>query len=211
MDGPGIKNIFWKRGGGFIRWFLMTLVMSSPAGIWGQSAKPMPSPQMTPETTFVVLCYHRFLLLANDRVGWEQAEYQLPVEDFKWQMQYLKTNGFTPISEQQLMDYWFQGKPLPLKPVLITIDDGFRTVYRDAFPILKSYGYPSVFFLYTKFVENGEAAMRRREEDPKKYKLNLGTEALTFEDILEMQKSGMMVEAHTADHPNLGLENENNQ
>lgn len=157
---------------------------------------------------FFVLCYHRFLNHADGYEDLAQAEYQMPLEEFKWQMQYLKDNGFHPISEEQLMGYWFQGKPLPLKPVLITFDDGFRTIYRDAFPVIKAQGYPTVLFLYTKFIEYGELALKKRGEDGKKREVKKKFEALEDADILDMEKSGMVVESHTANHLNLGKEGE---
>ncbi len=185
---------------------LPVLKSATPTVLIGNSAAVGGVPLYSPEDeSFVVLCYHRFVLKPDERDDWAQAEYQMPVEEFKWQMQYLKDNGFTPISEGQLMDFWFRGKPLPPKPVLITFDDGFRTIYRDAFPIMKSYGYPSIFFIYTKFVENGEAALKRRANSKRKHTVKLGVEALKIEDILTMQDFGMVVESHTANHLNLGL------
>ncbi len=157
---------------------------------------------------FFVLCYHRFLNHVDEDEDLTTAEYQMPLEEFKWQMQYLKDNGFHPISKEQLMGYWFQGKPLPLKPVLITFDDGFRTVYRDAFPVIKADGYPTILFLYTKFIEYRELAMKKKDEKGKKNKTPRKFEALEDADILEMEKSGMIVESHTANHLNLGLEGE---
>ncbi len=154
---------------------------------------------------FYVLCYHRFLHHPDEAEDLAQAQYQMPIEEFKWQMRYLKDNGFHPISQEQLMGYWFQGKPLPLKPVLITFDDGFRTIYTDAFPILKALQYPSVFFLYAHFIEYGELALQKREKDGQKRKAPLSTEALTDNDIFEMEKSGMAVESHTANHLNMGM------
>src|SRR5262245_59847516 len=77
------------------------------------------------DNPFFVLCYHRFLNHPPGEKERPQAEYEMPTEEFEWQMQYLKDNGFTLISQGQLMSYWFQGKPLPLKPVLLTFDDGF--------------------------------------------------------------------------------------
>ncbi len=185
---------------------LPALKSSTPRVLMGNSAAVAGVPSNSSEDeSFVVLCYHRFVLKPDEKDDWAQAEYQMPVEEFKWQMQYLKDNGFTPISDGQLMDFWFRGKPLPPKPVLITFDDGFRTIYRDAFPILKSYGYPSVFFVYTKFIENGEAALKRRIDSKKKHKVKLGVEPLGIGDILSMQNFGMVVESHTANHLNLGL------
>jgi peptidoglycan/xylan/chitin deacetylase (PgdA/CDA1 family) len=131
------------------------------------------------------------------------------MEDFKWQMQYLKDNGFNPISMKQLMDYWFQGKPLPLKPVLISFDDGFRTIYRDAFSTVKEFKYPTVLFLYTQFIENEEAALKRAQtKKAKKRAVKKAVEALSVADIQEMQKEGMDVQSHTANHLQLGLEQE---
>ena len=163
-----------------------------------------------PGEPFFVLCYHRFLHHADEDEDLAQAEYQMPLEEFQWQMQYLKDNGFHPISQEQLKDYWFEGKPLPLKPVLITFDDGFRTIYRDAFPVMKTMKYPSILFLYTAFVKNRELADKRREEEGSEAgkKAEKKVEALEDSDILEMQKSEMVVESHTTHHLNLGKENE---
>lgn len=186
----------------------------SPLPALSSATETRPDPGAGPasgaaeDQPFFVLCYHRFVHHPDGHEKLETAEYQMPVDEFKWQMQYLKDNGYQPISDQQLMDYWFQGKPLPLKPVLITFDDGFRTVYRDAFPVVKSFGYPSILFLYTQFIEYGEAALRRQIESQKKPKVKLGTEALKDDDILAMEKDGMVVESHTTHHLNLALEGE---
>jgi peptidoglycan/xylan/chitin deacetylase (PgdA/CDA1 family) len=197
----------WHRAGKSFRWVMMAGVLLT--GRAYPQAPVATSARNFPETPFIVLCYHRFLIHPDERTNPIQAEYQMPLEEFKWQMQYLKDNGFTPVTSQQIKDYWFQGKPLPLKPVLITFDDGFRTVYRDAYPIIKNYHYPSIFFLYTNFIKMGEMALKRSQEtsEPSKNK-KLETEALHDTDILEMQKSGMDFQSHTTNHLNLALESE---
>lgn len=177
----------------------------TPTAVFAPVASSDPAADDEP---FFVLCYHRFLNHPDEAEDLAQAEYQMPLEEFKWQMQYLKDNGFHPISKEQLMGYWFQGKPLPLKPVLITFDDGFRTIYRDAFPIIKTEGYPTILFLYTKFVEYRELADKHREEEGTKNKTPKKFEALEDSDIQDMEKSGMVVESHTANHLNLGKEGE---
>jgi peptidoglycan/xylan/chitin deacetylase (PgdA/CDA1 family) len=135
------------------------------------------------DNAFVVLCYHRFVA-HPEKFKEPLSEYQFPLAEFRWQMQYLKDNGITPISMQQLKDYWFGGKPLPAKSVLLTFDDGFRSLYDVMFPVLKEFKYPGVLFLYTDFI---------RDKD-----------ALTLGDIKVMQKYGMALESHTKSHPNLG-------
>lgn len=136
------------------------------------------------DSSFVVLCYHRFVA-HPEKFTEPLSEYRFPQAEFRWQMQYFKDHGITPISMQQLKDYWFGGKPLPPRPVLLTFDDGFRSLYDVMFPILRQFKYPGVLFLYTDFI--------RDQGD-----------SLTLEDIKVMQKYGMELESHTKSHLNLG-------
>ncbi len=140
----------------------------------------------TPESdnSFVVLCYHRFVS-HPEKFTEKLSEYRFPQTEFRWQMQYLKDHGITPISMKQLKDYWFDGKPLPARPVLLTFDDGFRSLYDVMFPVLQKFKYPGVLFLYTDFLRSHG-------------------DSLTGEEIKEMQKYGMELESHTKSHLNLG-------
>ncbi len=136
------------------------------------------------DNPFVVLCYHRFVV-HPENFKEKLSEYRFPQAEFRWQMQYLKDHGITPISMTQLKDYWFGGKPLPAKPVLLTFDDGFRSLYDVMFPVLQEFKYPGVLFIYTDFI--------RDQGD-----------SLTLDDIKAMQKYGMDLESHTKSHLNLG-------
>jgi peptidoglycan/xylan/chitin deacetylase (PgdA/CDA1 family) len=140
------------------------------------------------ETSFTVLCYHRFAA-HPERFKEPLTEYRLPLVELEWQMQYLKDHGITPISMGQLKDYWFYGKPLPAKPVLLTFDDGDRSIYEVAFPVLRKYGFPGVLFIYTDFIHNQG-------------------DSLHLPDIRAMQKAGWALESHTKSHFQLGLEDE---
>lgn len=48
--------------------------------------------------------------------------------------------GYTTISFKELIDYAETGKELPTKPILITMDDGYKSNYDITFPILKERG-----------------------------------------------------------------------
>jgi len=141
-------------------------------------------PASEDDSPFVVLCYHRFVV-HPENFKEKLSEYRFPQAEFRWQMQYLKDHGITPISMTQLKDYWFGGKPLPAKPVLLTFDDGFRSLYDVMFPVLKEFKYPGVLFIYTDFI--------RDQGD-----------SLTLDDIKAMQNYGMDLESHTKSHLNLG-------
>lgn len=79
---------------------------------------------------------------------------------------------------------WKNGKiTIPDKSVLITIDDGWISVYTEAFPVFKEFGIPFTVFLYSNYVDNGG-------------------KALTIKMIKEMQQSGLCsIGGHSASHP----------
>ena len=45
------------------------------------------------------------------------------------------------------------GAPMPKRSVVITFDDGYQSVYRYAYPILKKYGFTASMFVVTSTVE----------------------------------------------------------
>lgn len=52
--------------------------------------------------------------------------------------------GYHPVSFQQILDAKAGKQPLPDKAVVLTFDDGYRSVYDIIFPLLKLYDYPAV-------------------------------------------------------------------
>ena len=71
---------------------------------------------------------------------------------FARQMAYLKDEGFTVIGFDDLIGFMKGRRSLPKKSVIITIDDGFRSSYDIAFPILRKHGYKATVFVYTDFI-----------------------------------------------------------
>jgi len=75
------------------------------------------------------------------------------IEIFKKQVEYLK-KFYNIITLEQLVGYYYIGKKLPNNSVVITFDDGYKTNYNLAFPILKELNIPVTIFLATDFIEN---------------------------------------------------------
>ncbi|TFG35675.1 MAG: polysaccharide deacetylase, partial [Desulfobacterales bacterium] len=98
-----------------------------------------------------VLIYHRF---GEDRYPTTNVS----AERFREQLAYLMINNYQVISVSDLVSAIEHKTPLPDKAVVITIDDGYRSVFDVAWPILQSFGYPFTVFLYVKGIDSGSQA-----------------------------------------------------
>src|SRR5262245_42042034 len=125
--------------------------------------------------TVPILCYHQFT------TGRSTDLMVMPRDSFASQMEYLKNNNYHVISLADLLGFLSAAKPIPPRSVVITVDDGFRSGYDIAYPILKGYGFRATFFVYTDFVGGGRS--------------------LTWAEMNEMRASGMIdIQSHSKMH-----------
>src|ERR687889_713099 len=75
------------------------------------------------------------------------------------------------------------------KAVIITFDDGYKSQYTNAKPILDKYGYKATYYIVCNYVGNGEL-----------YHPNA---RMSWEDITELYKEGYDIGSHTMDHKDL--------
>ena len=68
----------------------------------------------------------------------------MPAAAFRAQMRYLKDNRYHVLTADELLAFVQHRRPLPPRSVLITIDDGYRSVYEIAYPILREFGFGAV-------------------------------------------------------------------
>ncbi|WP_157269375.1 polysaccharide deacetylase family protein [Azohydromonas aeria] len=127
--------------------------------------------------TVPILCYHRF--------GPGSGKMVVSSASFAAQLDWLQRNDYHVIRLGQLVDYLEGRAALPRRSVVITIDDGYASVYRHAFPLLRQRGLPVTLFVYTDFIGSGG-------------------EALSWSQLAEMAGSGLVdVQAHSKSHRNL--------
>lgn len=123
-----------------------------------------------------VLGYHDFSATKK------ATEMLIPTDKFRKQMQAIKDLGYDVISMHDFIAWKSGEKKIKDKSILITIDDGWKSVYTDAYPILKEFEFPFTVFLYTNYVDGGGSA-------------------LTTPMIQEMQKNGCTIGSHSISHP----------
>ncbi len=163
---------------------LALLTLSTPA--WAQNTSATSQqPKATTEakttaeedsTRVVILGYHDF---SSQK---EATEMLITTDSFRMQMQALKNLQLNVISMEDFIAWKKGEKEIPDKSIVITIDDGWKSVYTEAYPVLKEFGYPFTVFLYTNYIDGGGAA-------------------LTTAMIKEMQKNGCTIGSHSISHP----------
>ena len=127
-----------------------------------------------------ILCYHRF---GNNRL----SPMCISTKAFTDQMRYLKENGYRSISPEDLIDFLQYRKQLPRRSVMITFDDGYRSIFKIAYPILKHYGFTATFFIYTNYV-------------------GISSKAVTWDQLRKLKKEGFSIGAHSVAHSDLTVQ-----
>ncbi|MEJ2038702.1 MAG: polysaccharide deacetylase family protein [Desulfosarcinaceae bacterium] len=127
--------------------------------------------------TIPILCYHRFGNHCDSPLC-------VPEQVFERQMYYLKKNGYRVISPQDLISFLSYSAPLPQKAVMITVDDGYRSFYTVAYPILKKYGFTATMFVYTNYV-------------------GVSSKAITWDQLRDLKANGFTIGSHTIAHSDL--------
>lgn len=140
---------------------------------------------------FFALCYHDVTPDIKGDLNQDAGALSVAhlIQHFKW----LKDNGYTVVSLDQINRAKQGSYQLPKKSVLLTFDDGYLSFYTQIYPLLKQYQYPAVFALVTDWIES---------EKPIQYgkTLKSASEFLTWDQVKEMQKSGLVeIASHTND------------
>ena len=129
-----------------------------------------------------ILVYHRFGAAVTDAMT-----VRTPV--FEAQLETLERLGYTVIPFRMLVEHRLgAGPPPPRRAVVLTVDDGHRSVYTDMVPVLRRRRVPVTLFVYPSAVSNA-------------------TYALTWEELRELRATGLIdVQSHTYWHPNFLVE-----
>lgn len=124
-----------------VKFILMCLVSTSSF----MMAKDLPNKCSRDQNSneFTVLSYHEIAEVSKTL----DLTYAVTPSNFEQQINWLVDNGYHFISIDDILKHRKSGIPLPNKAVLITFDDGYQSMYTNAYPILKKYKIPSVVAL----------------------------------------------------------------
>lgn len=129
-----------------------------------------------------ILVYHRFGPVVADSMT-----VTTPV--FESHLRYLRDNHYTVIPLRRFVDYLLgKAPPPPARSVVITADDGHRSVFTYMLPMAKRYHIPVTLFIYPSAISNASYAM-------------------TWEQLSELKRTGLFdIQSHSYWHPNFKKE-----
>jgi peptidoglycan/xylan/chitin deacetylase (PgdA/CDA1 family) len=154
---------------------------TSPESVFKPAVAATPT-SLNTASQAAIFTYHRLV----DEIRYPGTEITPAV--FEAQMKQLQDSGLTVISLQDFLAWRRREKDIPLSCAIITFDDGWKSQYEIAWPILKRLGYPFTMFIYTEGVRGGSLG---------------GAEAITWEQLAQMRDAGVDIEAHSATHQDL--------
>ncbi len=158
---------------------VLTVFLLGVALLWAVGARA----ELTGNSLHVpILVYHRFGAVVRDSMT-------VTTDEFASHLHYLATNGYSVIPARQLVDYRLgKAPPPPSQAVVITADDGHRSVYTDMLPLVVRHRIPVTLFVYPSAISNADYA-------------------LTWEQLRELQRTGWFdIQSHTYWHPNFRKE-----
>ena len=136
----------------------------------------------TTPPSFTILVYHRFGAVASN-------EMTIRTSTFRSQLQYLKAHHYPVVPLREVIAYLRgKGPQPPASAVVITADDGHRSVETEMLPLVKEFGVPVTLFIYPSAISNASYAM-------------------TWADLDGLRATHLFdVQSHTYWHPNFKIE-----
>lgn len=86
-----------------------------------------------------IIMYHHIL-----RDESRHGEFIISPDDLEQDLKYIKSKGYTTITDLDLINYQKNGTPLPEKPIMLTFDDGHLSYLEYVVPLLEKYNMKAV-------------------------------------------------------------------
>ncbi len=115
-----------------------------------------------------------------------------PPARFARQMAYLNKRGFVFYTASELIEYFLERGTFPPNGIAVTLDDGWKDNYTNAFPILRRFRIKATIFLVPSCI--GKVSSKAVGEGEG------GRAHLSREEILEMASHGIEFGSHSMNH-----------
>jgi len=146
--------------------------------------------QRDPDHELVVLAYHEIADPAQAAI----PEYAVTPHNFEAQLRWLAGHGYHFVDVDQVLAAGRGHGRLPAKPVLLSFDDGYRSVYTEAFPLLQRFRAPAVVAVVGRWLQPTSGRVPFGDGTIERQQL------LSWDQLRSMQRSGLVeVASHSYD------------
>lgn len=135
-----------------------------------------------------ILCYHH---IGAPKKSLGHRRLWISNERFTEQMSYLSQTGYRGMTLRDAAAALAEGRRLP-RAVVVTFDDGYKSFYDIAFPILCRVGFSATVFAVTGKV--GDAS---------RWDLESAAKLMDWSELRELHQAGVEIGSHTVNHPRL--------
>jgi len=136
------------------------------------------------------LNYHK---VAEIPPGIRHPENYVRPAQFRSQLRLLRAAGFESITVSDYLAYRRGERQLPPKPVMLTFDDGYRSNYDIALPIVREHAFTATVFVVSGMIGKTNAWDADEAKEP----------LLDLNEIRELQDGRIEFQSHTRTHPSL--------
>jgi peptidoglycan/xylan/chitin deacetylase (PgdA/CDA1 family) len=126
-----------------------------------------------------ILMYH---VVSAAPPGAPYPQLWVSAPEFAREMRALRARGYHAITLAAAVRAWRHGGPLPRRPVVLSFDDGYRSDFTHARPVLRRLGWPGVLNLALNNLRRGD---------------------ITPAEVRALIRSGWEIDSHTLTHPDL--------
>jgi N-acetylglucosaminyldiphosphoundecaprenol N-acetyl-beta-D-mannosaminyltransferase len=150
-------------------------------------------------------CLARLRVLTYHRCGFARRDpFCVSPDEFARQMRFLAENNLA-ISLEELEDILARRKPLRDGAVMVTADDGLRSVLTEMLPVWRHYRIPAVVFVSPALVPERNANPCRRQRPDADAREPWTTEPyMTWDELAELHRCGVAIGSHGLTHRSLG-------
>ncbi|SDM83097.1 biofilm PGA synthesis lipoprotein PgaB [Paenibacillus sp. yr247] len=121
------------------------------------------------------------LFLVYHHLDDEESFVTITPTKFNQHLQMLKEKHYNVISIEEYACFLEKRKSIPPNAVVITFDDGYRSFYEKAYPLLKKQGFPATNFVIVSYIDSDYPSLP----------------FLTWKQMKEMKKDGFSFYSHT--------------
>jgi hypothetical protein len=156
----------------------LALASSSADGRGFYTAFSEFKPISSKEKAYVLILMYHQIVKDKDGTG---STYQRTQSQFRADLGYLRDNGYKVIGFDDFQKIRYGRMPtIGPKMVILSFDDGWKSQYDNAFPILKEFGFKASFAIITSLVESANYMGWNQIREMARYRNEKGEQLFSF-------------------------------